>query len=358
MTPAVAAALRTEAGVTRLAELTRLDFFDVPVWQAVRPASRALSVHQGKGSTVAAARRGALMEAVESHHAENWIVPTVRRAAWSALPVSLRPRESDDFDHVRANAVSDRVRGWVEVEPLHGSAFVVPERAVGLDCTRAVPADTSVTSNGQAAHFDRDAATYAALIELIERDSVAEWLAATDFVRAVDEVDAATIADAAVLATAAARGVQLRLFRIDAVVALPVFVATLAEREPVAHAAVWGSAADADPAAAAASALLEALQTRCSQIAGSRDTIPAVHARCRPRSPAPLALPVWPGRRLPTAAAAALSLLKDTPSVVAALVAAGYPQVGHLVVSPPTSLATTVKAFVPGLGFERRRRRC
>ncbi|MHB8529334.1 MAG: hypothetical protein ACYC8V_07475, partial [Caulobacteraceae bacterium] len=57
-------------GVTRLADITGLDFIGVPVFQAIRPWSRALSAHQGKGLSAEAARIGALMEAVESDHAE------------------------------------------------------------------------------------------------------------------------------------------------------------------------------------------------------------------------------------------------------------------------------------------------
>jgi len=37
------------AGVTRLAEITGLDLVGIPVFQAIRPAGRSLSVHQGKG---------------------------------------------------------------------------------------------------------------------------------------------------------------------------------------------------------------------------------------------------------------------------------------------------------------------
>src|SRR3546814_8113336 len=58
-------------GVTRLADITRLDRLGLPVWQAVRPAGRALSVHQGKGASPLAARIGALCEAIECHCAEN-----------------------------------------------------------------------------------------------------------------------------------------------------------------------------------------------------------------------------------------------------------------------------------------------
>ena len=58
-------------GITRVADVTGLDRIGIPVWQAVRPASRSLSVSQGKGATPAAARASAVMESIELWHAED-----------------------------------------------------------------------------------------------------------------------------------------------------------------------------------------------------------------------------------------------------------------------------------------------
>src|SRR5262245_57612072 len=57
-------------GITRVAELTRLDRIGIPVFQAVRPSARSLTLSQGKGLSVAAARVGAAMESMEVWHAE------------------------------------------------------------------------------------------------------------------------------------------------------------------------------------------------------------------------------------------------------------------------------------------------
>src|SRR5207249_2958495 len=57
-------------GITRLADVTGLDRIGLPVFQAIRPLSRSVSVAQGKGLTADAARASALMEAVETWHAE------------------------------------------------------------------------------------------------------------------------------------------------------------------------------------------------------------------------------------------------------------------------------------------------
>nr|WP_310522865.1 YcaO-like family protein [Polymorphobacter sp.] len=355
-------AVAVEAGVSRLADVTGLDCIGVPVWQAVRPWSRALSVHQGKGASVAVARRGAVMEAVESHHAEQWrpdaaMVMTGR--AWLMLDAAVRPGAADDFAVVRGLVAGDTPMDWTMVAPLgESTGFVVPVLAVGLDCTIVETGGVSIDSNGLAAHFDVEAATLSALLELIERDAVGSWRRASPVVRsgtavAVAGVDCPLVGDWA--ERCARRGIAVRLYAIDAVV--PVVVAELhaAGADRAEHRHVWGSAAALDWRAAVRAAMLEALQTRCSQIAGARDTIPIRHAEHAEQAGGRaqgFGLPDngdWAGHPLPVAGA-----ITDLDGLVAALIRSGRRQVGRMVVSPPGSAAVTVKAFVPGMGFESR----
>src|SRR5262249_53735625 len=79
--------LLPRAGITRLADITGLDWVGLPVYQAIRPTSRNVSVSQGKGLTRAQAQVSALMESLEGFHAERISVPamcatvgTMRRA--------------------------------------------------------------------------------------------------------------------------------------------------------------------------------------------------------------------------------------------------------------------------------------
>src|SRR5690242_848779 len=62
-------------GITRVAEVTWLDRIGIPVFQAIRPNSRNISVSQGKGVTRALAKVSGIMEAVELWHAENPPLP-------------------------------------------------------------------------------------------------------------------------------------------------------------------------------------------------------------------------------------------------------------------------------------------
>src|SRR5215213_7749031 len=100
------------AGITRLADVTGLDWIGLPVYQAIRPNSRNISVSQGKGVTRTQAKVSALMESLESFHAEHIQQPSVhatlgamRRqldydpyalAILAAPPMSLRRDLEDD----------------------------------------------------------------------------------------------------------------------------------------------------------------------------------------------------------------------------------------------------------------------
>src|SRR6201999_785112 len=55
-------------GITRLANVTGLDRIGIPVYQAIRPNSRGLSLSQGKGVDEVSAQVSALMESLECHH--------------------------------------------------------------------------------------------------------------------------------------------------------------------------------------------------------------------------------------------------------------------------------------------------
>ena len=83
--------LLPRAGITRLADITGLDWIGMPVYQAIRPNSRNLSVAQGKGLTRAQAQVSALMESLECFHGEDIRQPTVR-----ATVAAMRPQLAYD----------------------------------------------------------------------------------------------------------------------------------------------------------------------------------------------------------------------------------------------------------------------
>ena len=62
-------------GITRVANVTGLDTIGIPVVMVCRPNSRSISVSQGKGCDISAAKASGLMESVESYHAEHISLP-------------------------------------------------------------------------------------------------------------------------------------------------------------------------------------------------------------------------------------------------------------------------------------------
>ena len=59
-----------EMGVTRVANVTGLDVVGIPTVLVVRPNARSLSVTQGKGASLEAAKASGIMECLEHYLAE------------------------------------------------------------------------------------------------------------------------------------------------------------------------------------------------------------------------------------------------------------------------------------------------
>jgi ribosomal protein S12 methylthiotransferase accessory factor len=258
-------------GITRLANLTGLDSLGVPVWSAIRPNGRSLSTSQGKGLTHDHARASALMESIETWHAEE--VRPRRRATWAALraraaTVDLRqlPRNA----RVPTGAI-DWLDGW---DLLRGEPCWVPFESVTLDTVFARPPVFDVSSNGLASGNHLLEAIVHGVCEVIERDAEARWRAT----RGDRRLDLATVRDPgarALLDTLAAAHVHTTVWDLTSDVGVPVYGCAVVEdpREPSWRALglYQGFGCHLDPDVALVRALTEAVQTRVTYIAGSRD---------------------------------------------------------------------------------------
>ncbi|HET8542646.1 MAG TPA: YcaO-like family protein [Anaeromyxobacter sp.] len=169
------------AGVTRLARLTGLDRTGVEVASAIRPRGHVLQATAGKGATFEDAARGALMEAAELHAAERpaearWGT-AVGLAARLGADAVVSPRALDpdgdaawDLVHLAWREGTDLLSGRPAVVPAH-AVHVPPAGAPSLG-----PALVRWTSNGMGAAPRRDAAVLHALLEAVERDRLARAL--------------------------------------------------------------------------------------------------------------------------------------------------------------------------------------
>lgn len=360
--PAALAAAR-QAGVTRLAELTRLDRLGLPVWQAVRPLSRALSVHQGKGACDLDARLGALVEAVESDSAERFDAPGPN-CPIAALPESERPPDIADFARDRDDPPPAREpMRWVEADDLlKESRTWLPFDIVSLDLSRKIPSRLDRTSNGVGAGATRDEALAVALQELIERDAVIEWQARGPIACTADGLDTASIPcdwfrlwvdrlDRA--------GILHRCYRLPSLSGTPVFISELNDpgKDGAIHRKVHGQGCHPDPEIALFKAVAEAIQTRATLIAGSREDLlpsdyrPGAQGRIGIAFGLPLASGMegvqW--RSIPPGPA-------GPKAIGEALARRGYDRIAAVDLAVFEELFV-IRAFICGLGSLSRRRR-
>jgi YcaO-like protein with predicted kinase domain len=269
------APLLTRAGITRLADVTGLDRVGIPVYQAIRPNSRNLSVSQGKGLTRAQAKASALMESFEGFHAEAIAQPSVRasvgamRGGLAYDPFSLALSEPSFLN-------AETTLDWIAATDLWtGAPTWVPRQLCELDFRfeeRLCVPLFHPSSNGLASGNTTAEALVHGLCEVIERD--ASWRHAQGDPEAERSIALSTVHPRLaqrVLDLLAVAGLEPKIVDTSGPTGLPSFEATLHDPEsPVLSA---GAGCHPSRLTALLRALTEAVQSRLALIAGSRDDI-------------------------------------------------------------------------------------
>lgn len=265
-----------QAGITRLADITQLDRVGIPVFQAVRPASRNLSVSQGKGTTVQASKASAVMEAIELWLAEDLSHLPMRRA--TALEMGqVNPQVLHHLPwRGDATAFQRLPMDWLAVSSLDGEVDAwLPRPLLELDLLGTEtwqPRPFQQTSNGLASGNCHEEALLHGLYELIERHGLATVRFHPQRKRYLD-ADALEDPDCRQLVHQIRQaGGKLRLYDATWEVGVPVLVAALIFDD-----LPWtwhGSGCHLCPAVALSRALTEAAQSRLTYIAGVRDDLP------------------------------------------------------------------------------------
>ncbi|MGW1339455.1 YcaO-like family protein [Kribbella sp. NPDC002412] len=274
-------------GITRLAEVTWLDSIGVPVYQAVRPTARTLSVSQGKGVTRELAKVSAAMEAVELWHAEQ--AGSVVTAEVGELAPTLDFR-LDELSLLPRHHLNDALRiGWSRARGLGDQQpTFVPTDCVRLDATTGTdwaPKVFRASSNGLASGNILPEATLHGLYEVVERDALQ---------RTAQAVDPGTVtgSSAEVLDRFRAARIDVRIEHKTSPTRLPCFRAVIWDEAFPVHFVGAGCHLDAD--VALSRALTEAAQSRLTTIAGTRDDLGTEEYQLartvRPR-------PSWPASR-------------------------------------------------------------
>ena len=269
--------LRT-MGITRIANVTGLDRTGIPVVMVCRPNARSVTVSQGKGLTLNAAKASGVMEAVEGWHAERIIKP-LRLASFEELRAEHRVADIAKLPRSRDSRYSATLPLlWIEAEELFGSGPLwVPFELVSTNYTLPLPPGTGcfqANSNGLASGNHWLEAVSHGLCEVVERDARTLWKlgsAAAQDQRALDPDSIDDSVCASLLAQLTAADLQVRIWDATSDVGIATFICLVA-----------GSAADdADPEfgsgchpmrqVALLRAVTEAAQARNTYIAGARD---------------------------------------------------------------------------------------
>jgi ribosomal protein S12 methylthiotransferase accessory factor len=164
-------------GVTRLADVTRLDTIGIPTFQAIRPSATTLTVSQGKGLTDTLASVSALMESTELWHAENVTGEVFVDTIAGLRPVLTYDPYADLPLEVNCLLHDDLPLEWMTATSLpDGRPVPVPFRLVNLDFRAPTgwrPRLFQESSNGLASGNTLVEAALHALYEVIERDAIA-----------------------------------------------------------------------------------------------------------------------------------------------------------------------------------------
>lgn len=268
-------------GISRMANITGLDRIGIPVFTACRPNARSLSVFQGKGPTVEAARVSAAMEAYETWCAERIALP-LKLASIDELchdhalvdlaRLPLMTPEGVDPAHpflwIEGDDLLSGARKWMPFEMVHANyALPEPPHSGGF----------SATTNGLASGNTRDEALLHALMEVIERDAVtlwklgpAAWGGETALrLDTVDDPDCRRVLDAF-----HAAGIDIAVWDAVSDIGVPCFLCLVSEPGGETGTAEFGAGAHPVPEVALMRALTEAAQARTTFIAGAREDIP------------------------------------------------------------------------------------
>lgn len=270
-------------GITRIANVTGLDRIGVPVVMVTRPNSRSLAVSQGKGIDLDFAKASGLMESVETYHAEHITLPlklcSYEELRHTSSVVDVRQLPAPTHGLIDPN----RPALWMEAyDLLQAEAVWVPYEVVHANyALGAVPGAGSFISstNGLASGNHLLEAISHGICEVVERDASCLWSLRDDSVRALTRVALDTVDDPTcrrVLTMLEAADVAAAAWEITSDIGIPAFRCTISERrDNRMHRIYPASGSGCHPArhVALLRALTEAIQSRLTGIAGSRDDL-------------------------------------------------------------------------------------
>lgn len=171
--------LTASFGITRVANVTGLDWIGIPVVAVYRPNARSLSVSQGKGTTLAAAKASGIMEAIECYHGEHLRLP-IRMSSFHAMSRRhsvVDPRQLPLINHAVYHEHRELL--WIEgYDLLKRKSVWVPYECVSnnfVDQSWPGSGCFGMTTNGLASGNHLLEALVHGFCEVVERDATTLW---------------------------------------------------------------------------------------------------------------------------------------------------------------------------------------
>ncbi|KXZ71492.1 YcaO-like family protein [Acinetobacter venetianus] len=264
-------------GITRVTDITRLDFLGMPVFASIRPTGKVLCVHNGKGVLAEEAKAGAYMEAIEFACAD----PENSSVKWDKasyqeiiddLPDGVKLTDFCFRVNRSCNPISEVIYVTAK-DILTGDDIKLPEELFFLPSL--TPKEDIVfgfSTNGLASGNTLLEATIHAVCELIERDTMS-------FDKVEDKsyfIDPLDLTDdlKSLYEKVENSGLSLCLRYLKNEFDIPVFKAYIFEKSSENYcSAAHGCGAHPIKSIAAARAITEAIQSRLTAIHGGRDDL-------------------------------------------------------------------------------------
>ncbi len=271
------------AGITRVAVVTGLDVIGLPVVMVTRPASRSLSVTQGKGATLAAAKVSGIMEALEHFCAESIDAPLRYASAREMIAQGRRVVDCSRLSRTASALTSGTPISWIAGRSLLDGAEVwLPYELVHLDYRLPLPSGSGhflASSNGLASGNTLLEASCHALYESIERHETDTFYALPPAAQELCRVKLDSITDelcCQLLERLREAQVRAAVWDLSSDLGVACFLCDLLDQNRDHFrmlARARGIGCHSDRGVALARALCEAAQSRLTMIAGSRDDI-------------------------------------------------------------------------------------
>jgi putative methanogenesis marker protein 1 len=267
------------AGITRIADITKLDRLNIPVFSCIRPAAAdgAISVYNGKGVTAIAARVSAIMEGLERYSAELQKEDEIILGRY--LELSDRYEILDPAELILPpGADPDAVLPWSscyeilfsDSDSLLLEQLLVPAAAVYHPLPSQYYSIYRTGTNGIASGNTIEEAFFHALCEVIERDAWSVCESEKTAGRMITDIADPEISG--LLRSFEEAGVAVILRDITSDIGLPTIAAVsddLSLKDPTLL--CLGMGTHSSPKIAALRALTEVAQSRATQIHGARE---------------------------------------------------------------------------------------